>query len=918
MTYKAFISYSHAADGKLAPAIQSALESFAKPWYKLRAVRVFRDETTLAMTPKLWPSLETALDESEYFLLLASVESSSSKWVHREVEHWLKGKPVDKLLILVTGSRPLASDDSPIDFSWIRANLLPAQLAKKLPEEEPLYLDLRWARSEDDLSTRNPRFLGEIAGLVAALTGRPKDELIGEDVRQHRKVRRLTWSAASLLVLTTIASVLGALWATWQKDNALARECVATSMLSQEADPAASGLFAAYAVTATWRWNRKVLPEAEAQLHRAILSYRLKRKLDAHNGGVYSVAWSPPQAGKPERVATGGADGKAKLWDPETGEDLLTLGGGNGAVSSVAWSPDGKHLATGSVDGTAKLWDVETGKKLLTLSDHGGGIVAWSPDGKQLAMGNDDGTAKLWDSETGKELVTLGGGDGYAILSVAWSPPLPGEPERLAIGRADENVVEIWNTATGKRLRTLPLPGREVAWSPDGKRLATGSAQGGEGENREAYLWDATTGKELLTMSGHGEAVYRVAWSPDGKRLATGSADGDVSVWDSGSGRELLNLNGHGKPIYSVSWSPDGRQLSTGSQDGTAAIWDVDSGQELLSVGGSSGAVYSVAWSPRVTGKPERLATARDDGSARVCDAETGEELLTLSGHGSWVTGVAWSADGRQLATGSHDNTAKVWDAETGKELQTLRSHKNYSAVTSVAWSPTGRRLATGSSDGTVKVWDAESGKELLTLRGDSDYAQVTSVTWSPDGKRLATGADANTATVWDAETGKELLTMSLHNGFWVTSVAWSPDGRRLVTGSQDSTAKVWDAETGKQLQTLSGLYGVVRSVAWSPDGKRLAMGNDQKTTTVWDAASGQELLTLNGHRGEVYSVAWSPDGKRLAAGSLDGTVAVYAMNIHLLMALARQRITPYLSGEGCKKYLHVDKCPPFPQLSFW
>jgi TIR domain len=240
MTYKGFISYSHAADGKLAPAIQSALESFAKPWYKLRAIRVFRDETTLAMTPGLWPSLETALGESEYFMLLASVESSSSKWVQREVEHWLKAKPVDKLLIIVTGSHPLASDDASIDFNWIRANLLPPELAKKLPEEGPLYLDLRWAKSEEHLSTRNPRFLGEIAGLVSALTGRPKDELIGEDVRQHRRLRRLAWSAVSLLVLLTIASALAALWATWQIDNALARQLVATSMLTQETDPGAS------------------------------------------------------------------------------------------------------------------------------------------------------------------------------------------------------------------------------------------------------------------------------------------------------------------------------------------------------------------------------------------------------------------------------------------------------------------------------------------------------------------------------------------------------------------------------------------------------------------------------------------------------------------------------------------------------
>src|ERR1035438_471075 len=98
MTYKAFISYSHAADDKLAPAIQSALQSFAKPWYRLRAFRIFRDKTTLAMTPQLWPSIQAALDESEFFLLLASVESCRSIWVEREIEYWLRNRPADKLL----------------------------------------------------------------------------------------------------------------------------------------------------------------------------------------------------------------------------------------------------------------------------------------------------------------------------------------------------------------------------------------------------------------------------------------------------------------------------------------------------------------------------------------------------------------------------------------------------------------------------------------------------------------------------------------------------------------------------------------------------------------------------------------------------------------------------------------------------
>ena len=202
-----------------------------------------------------------------------------------------------------------------------------------------------------------------------------------------------------------------------------------------------------------------------------------------------------------------------------------------------------------------------------------------------------------------------------------------------------------------------------------------------------------------------------------------------------------------------------------------------------------------------------------------------------------------------------------------------------------------------------------------LTLSGHSDT--IESVSWSPDGKRLATGSLDKTAKVWDAETGKEVLTLSGHSD-WVKSVAWSPDAKRLATGSDDRTAEVWDAGTGKEVLTLSGHRNFVVSVAWSPDGQRLATTSGDKTAKVWDAGMGKEELTLSGHRNSVVSVAWSPDGKRLATASYDQTVQVYAMDIHDLMALARQRVTAHPSEGGCQEYLHADHCPPVPALGWW
>ncbi len=130
-----------------------------------------------------------------------------------------------------------------------------------------------------------------------------------------------------------------------------------------------------------------------------------------------------------------------------------------------------------------------------------------------------------------------------------------------------------------------------------------------------------------LTLRGHNFAVLSVAWSPDGKRLATASGDKTAKVWDAASGQEVLTLRGHGGSVRSVAWSPDGKRLATASGDKTAKVWDAASGQELLTLKGHQSYVYSVAWSP--DGK--RLATASDeDQTAKVWDAASGQELLTL------------------------------------------------------------------------------------------------------------------------------------------------------------------------------------------------------------------------------------------------------------------------------------------------
>ena len=223
--YTAFISYSHAADGRLAEVLQARLQRFATPWYRRRSIRVFRDKTGLGLTPDLWDSIRDALDASEYFVLLASERAAQSPWVEREVDTWLAKGAADRLLIVCTDGE-LYWDHASGDFDWTRTTCLPARLRGAL-QAEPLHLDMRWARSRTDLSPRRPELLDAIARLSATLRHQALDDLIGEDVRQQRRVRQLATAAVAALSILLMGALVAAGVAVQQRNRARQQERVA-------------------------------------------------------------------------------------------------------------------------------------------------------------------------------------------------------------------------------------------------------------------------------------------------------------------------------------------------------------------------------------------------------------------------------------------------------------------------------------------------------------------------------------------------------------------------------------------------------------------------------------------------------------------------------------------------------------------
>jgi WD40 repeat protein len=406
-----------------------------------------------------------------------------------------------------------------------------------------------------------------------------------------------------------------------------------------------------------------------------------------------------------------------------------------------------------------------------------------------------------------------------------------------------------------------------VAFSPDGKRVVTGSF------DHTARVWDLSGGPPAATvLGGDGGRVWSVAFGPDGKRVATGSDDGMARVWDlSEPTRPPTRLKGHGGIVNSVAFSPDGMRVAIGSGDPTALVWDLSEPTHAPTrLEGHQGGVWSVAFSP--DGK--RVVTGSADHTALVWDlsrATPAPAAPPLKGHDGAIRSVAFSSDGMRVVTGSYDNTARVWDLSGATPTATvLPGHRG--TVTSAAFSPDGMRVVTGSADHTARVWDLSGPCPAATvLAGHRGW--VNSVAFSPDGERLVTGSSDSTARLWDWPGPTHAATKLDAHLDEFGSVAFSPDGKRLVTGSSYGVARMWDLSGPTPTSTpLEDYDRGVNSVAFSPDGKRVATGSDDGAALLWDLSGARPTpIPLERHGGRFWKLAFSPDGKWVVAGSGDG-----------------------------------------------
>jgi WD40 repeat protein/serine/threonine protein kinase len=403
-------------------------------------------------------------------------------------------------------------------------------------------------------------------------------------------------------------------------------------------------------------------------------------------------------------------------------------------------------------------------------------------------------------------------------------------------------------------------PVRSVAFSRDGRILASA------GNDGTVKIWDAATGRELRTLTGHTGAVLSVAFSPDGRMLASASQDGNVKLWDPAAGRELHTLKGHTGHVTSVVFSPDGKTLASASYN--VKLWDPATGRGRHTLKAHTSWINCVAFSPN--GKT--LASASQDGNVKLWDPAAGHEIGTLKGHPGPVVYVAFTGDGRTIASSSargREPTVILWDAATRKPRKPFEGRTG--GLNCLALSPDGRTLATAGPRG-VKLWNVGNGEERFSLEGHT--GRVWHVAFSPDGRTVASAGNDGTVRLWDAATGKERKIKAQTEP--LLSVAFSPDARTLATASRDRTVKLWDVVARREQKTLKGHTGDVVTAVFSPDGRTVVSASDDRTAIIWDTASGKQKKTLKGHTNKVLSLAFSRDGRSVASASQDRTVKLW------------------------------------------
>ena len=732
---------------------------------------------------------------------------------------------------------------------------------------------------------------------------------------ERRSVRRLR---AIVVVLAAAALVAAGLTvfatgqqrkAQAQERNATARELASASVANLEVDPERSILLAIEAIDVTRAADGTVLPEAEEALHRAVIASRLVLT-QADLGGT--IDWSPEGV-----FVTEGPEntGTIDLRDDTTGESVRSwIGHENSDVNDVQFSPDGSLLATAGDDGLLKVWDPETGEEIARVSGTTGAVgQSFDADGRLVAAAwPEDDVVRVAEAVTGRVVRTFHGLDAF-VFDTALSP----DGSQVAVASAYTDIASVFDVRTGDLVLELPrqVSVNSVAWSPDGRWIATGAV------DSSVRVWDAATGTLEERLLGHTGVVSTVDWSPDSRRIVSGGSDGTARVWQLELHPTQGTLEVEGRQVYLLAaqqsqsglfaaFSPDGQRVLTGDVGiGGVKIWDlsIEGDAEVVNVRTDEQPPVDVAYLP-----DGQIVASYDHGSAAIwdVDGDATKPVTTLgpaAGSDLPVFMVAASPDGELVTMARNASpVVSVWNADEGTLAFEYDVHDD--VVTSFDWSADGRYLAVGAYGGSLQVLDADGHRVFVGHEPDAHAVQA--VAFSPDGRTVAASTfnredpATNHVSIWDWETGRIVREL---DSVGVSSMDYDGSGDRLALGFFDGTVQIRDASTGDIERSFDAGSVTVMDIVFSPDGTMLATGGEDATIRLFDthAETGAQQLVLRGHGFLVSGLDFSPDGKQLVSAAPDGVVRVWALDLDELIATAETELTRGLTDDECRQYLH-------------
>jgi len=563
-------------------------------------------------------------------------------------------------------------------------------------------------------------------------------------------------------------------------------------------------------------------------------TYEIEKQLSGTARKIYSVAFSPDG----NRIASADGIGKVEIWYDYEKEKTFSVS--NNAVLSVCWSPDGKKIVTGDDDGHLKIFDVETGEELINILAHADGVtsVDFSSDGKTIVSGagafpmaspldSYDNTVKLWNASSG-ELICTFEGHTDGITSVSFSS----DGKKILSGSRDDTI-KIWDVESHDCLKTFENHTgdvNDVRWSKSCDMILSCS------DDATIKIWDVETGDVLHEFENDFD-VMSVAWSKDDEMVVSGSEGCKLEIWEVESEMLVDEFGGHTNYINSIDASPDKKKLVSGSADYTVRIWDAETGECLKTLEAHTDWVNCVAWSP----DGRYIASCGDyaDPVIKIWNANTYSCLHTLSGHTGGVTSIAWSPDSTKIVSAAggppYDVRIIVWDVASEEKSLVIN---NIQPPYCVDWSPDGKYILSGNSarDGIVKVYDAETGVRLATkVAHDFD---VYAVKWSHDSKQLASGSWKSIKVwEWDDANKDIVFQENMAQAYIIGSLDWSKDDSRLMSTSK--AIAVWDVETAQCLSWVKGheadVYPYVKGAVWLSDNKIASCAGD-RTVRVWKA----------------------------------------------------------------------------------